>query len=98
MTKHYNITGNLTKEIIPVGSNFLFSSIWITNVHSDRGVVVDLYIEKKLTGKFYYLKNKHILLGEYLKLENISVNSAAEEFGLYIKLNDTDSAVDVILK
>ena len=98
MTKHYNITGNTTKEIFAAGSNINVSSIWITNTHASNAVTVDLFVEKKLTGKFYYLKGSNIGVSSYLQLENININGASEEFSLYIKLNNSDSAVDVILK
>jgi hypothetical protein len=98
MTKHYNITGNTTKEIFAAGSNISVSSIWIANVHASNAVTIDLFVEKKLTGKFYYLKGSNIGVSSYLQLENININGASEEFSLYIKLNNSDSAVDVILK
>jgi len=98
MARHFNITGALTQELIAAGSNVTVSSIWLTNVHASDAVTVDLYLEKKLTGKFYITKAKSIAVANYLLLEKIGFNNKSEEFGLYIKLNAADSAVDVIIK
>ena len=53
MAQYFNITGALTQELIAAGSNVNASSIWLTNIHASDAVTVDLYLEKKLTGKFY---------------------------------------------
>ena len=98
MATHFNISGALTQELLAVGDNVNTSSIWLTNIHAADAVVIDLYIEKKLTGKFYLLKNYSIATAKYLFLENIGFNNSIGEFGLYIKLNASDSAVDIIIK
>lgn len=98
MAKYFNITGSLTQELIAAGSNVNASSIWLTNVHASDAVTVDLYLEKKLEGKFYITKAKSIAVANYLVLENIKFSNRPEEFGLYIKLNASDSAVDVIIR
>ncbi len=98
MAKYFNITGALTQELIAAGSNVNASSIWLTNVHASDAVTVDLYLEKKLEGKFYITKAKSIAVANYLVLENIKFSNRPEEFGLYIKLNASDSAVDVIIR
>ena len=98
MAQYFNITGALTQELIAAGSNESVSSIWLTNIHSSDAVTVDLYLEKKLKGKFYITKAKSIANANYLLLEDIGFNSKSGEFGLYIKLNAADSAVDIIIK
>jgi hypothetical protein len=98
MAQYFNITGALTQELIAAGSNVNASSIWLTNIHASDAVTVDLYLEKKLTGKFYIAKAKSIAAANYLLLEEMGFNSRSGEFGLYIKLNASDSAVDVIIK
>jgi len=98
VAKYFNITGALTQELIAAGSNVNASSIWLTNVHASDAVTVDLYLEKKLEGKFYITKAKSIAVANYLVLENIKFSNRPEEFGLYIKLNASDSAVDVIIR
>ena len=97
MAKHFNITGALTKEVLAAGDNTTVSSIWITNTHSSDDVTVDLYIEKKLTGKFYYLKGKSIPNAGYLQIKNILISTSQGNFGLYIKLNNANSAVDILI-
>ena len=89
MARHFNITGELTQELLAAGDNINVSSISLTNVDSTGTAVdaeVDLYIEKKLTGKFYLLKNISIPVGVTLLHDIKSFNNKANEFGLYIKL------------
>ena len=89
MARHFNITGELTQELLAAGDNTNISSISLTNVDSTGttvDAVVDLYIEKKLTGKFYLLKGVSIPTGVTLFHDIKSFNNKADEFGLYIKL------------
>ena len=86
MAKHFNITGELTRELLAPGDNVNVSSISLTNVDPSYSSTVDLYIEKKLTGKFYLLKNVSIPVGATLLHDIKGFNNKANEFGLYIKL------------
>ena len=89
MARHFNITGELTQELLAAGDNTNVSLISLTNVDSTGTAVdaeVDLYIEKKLTGKFYLLKSVKIPYGVTLFHDIKSFNNKAGEFGLYIKL------------
>ena len=89
MARHFNITGELTQELLAPGDNAHVSSISLTNVDSTGTAVdaeVDLYIEKKLTGKFYLLKSIKIPYGVTLFHDIRSFNNKTDEFGLYIKL------------
>jgi len=89
MARHFNITGELTQELLAAGDNTNVSSISLTNVDSTGTAVdaeVDLYIEKKLTGKFYLLKSIKIPYGVTLFHDIKSFNNKTGEFGLYIKL------------
>tara|TARA_R110002167_G_scaffold14030_1_gene57315 strand:+ start:624 stop:1142 length:519 start_codon:yes stop_codon:yes gene_type:complete len=89
MAKHFNITGELTQELLAAGDNTKVSSISLTNVDSTGTAVdaeVDLYIEKKLTGKFYLLKSVKIPYGVTLLTDVRGFNNKTGEFGLYIKL------------
>ena len=89
MARHFNITGELTQELLAAGDNTGVSSISLTNVDSTGTAVdadVDLYIEKKLTGKFYLLKSVKIPYGVTLFHDIKSFNNKSGEFGLYIKL------------
>ena len=89
MARHFNITGELTQELLAPGDNINISSISLTNVDSSTTTVdsvVDLYIEKSLTGKFYLLKGVSIPVGATLLHDIKSFNNKVGEFGLYIKL------------
>ena len=89
MARHFNITGELTQELLAAGDNTNVSSISLTNVDSTGTAVdaeVDLYIEKKLTGKFYLLKSVKIPYGVTLFHDIKSFSNKIGEFGLYIKL------------
>ena len=106
MAKHFNITGassaaaELTKELLAAGDNTSVSSISLTNIHASIKCSVDLYIEKKLTGKFYLLKGVSLPVGVTLFHDIKSFNNKTGEFGLYIKLTKSASetpSVDVIL-
>ena len=91
MAMHFNITGELTQELLAAGDNTSVSLVSLTNVDSTfktAGVdaEVDLYIEKKLTGKFYLLKSIKIPYGVTLFHDITGFNNRVDEYGLYIKL------------
>jgi|TARA_R100001163_G_scaffold31815_1_gene24861 hypothetical protein len=99
MAIYKNITGELTQELITVGSGVSSSSISLTNIHGSNNCTVDLYIEKKLTGIFYILKDVTLPIGATLT-HSLSFNNNINEFGLFIKLTKSASetpAVDVII-
>ena len=99
-TLHHNITGEITKELLAVGDNISVSKISLTNIHASIKCTVDLYIEKKLTGKFYLLKAVELPIGATLIYDDIRFSSATGQFGLYIKLTKSASetpSVDVII-
>ena len=89
MAKHFNITGELTQELLAAGSNTNVSSVSLTNVDPSHSSTVDLYIEKQLTGKFYLLKNVSIPVGVTLLHDIKGFNNKTGGFGLYIKLTKT---------
>ena len=62
MAKHFNITGERTRELLAARSDISATSISLANVDSSHSSIVDLYIEKTGTGKF------HLLFGLYIKL------------------------------
>ena len=100
MAKHFNISGELTKELLEAGDDVRVTRISLTNIHATNNCTVDLYIEKKLTGKFYLLKGVELPVSNPLMYENISFSNATDQFGLYIKLNKSATetpTVDVIL-
>jgi len=87
-TLHHNITGELTKELLAPGDNVNVSKISLTNVQKVSKCKVDLYIEKKLTGRFYLLKGVELPIGATLIYDDMKFNNASNQFGLYIKLTD----------
>ena len=100
MARHFNITGELTQELLAAGSNTSVSKISLTNIEGTNKCTVDLYIEKKLTGNFYLLKGVELPIGATLIYDDIKFSNTTGEFGLYIKLTKSASetpAVDVII-
>ena len=91
MAKHFNISGELTQELLAVGDNVNVSKISLTNTQKVSKCKVDLYIEKKLTGKFYLLKGVELPIGATLIYEDMKFVNTTGEFGLYIKLTDGDT-------
>ena len=101
MASYFNITGELTQELLAAGDNISVSKISLTNIEGTNKCTVDLYIEKKLTGKFYLLKGVELPIGATLIYDNMLFNNSTDQFGLYVKLNKSASetpAVDIILQ
>ena len=101
-TRHHNISGELTQELLAAGDGVNVRSISLANIHASTTCTVDLYIEKKLTGKFYIIKSLQLPVGATLILEgnDVNFNNRGKEFGLYIKLTQGASetpTVDVII-
>jgi len=88
MAKGFNISGELTQELVAAGSGTGVSKVSLTNVQKVSNCKVDLYIEKKLEGKFYLLKGVELPIGATLVRDGISFSSKVGEFGLFIKLTD----------
>ena len=97
-TRHHNISGELTQELLAAGDDYNVSSVSLTNARTFLSGVttasstckVDLYIEKKLTGKFYILKDVSLPLGATLS-HDFTMNNSLGEYGLYIKLTRGDT-------
>ena len=88
MAKYFNISGELTQQLLAPGDNVNISKISLTNIQKVSKCKVDLYIEKALTGKFYLLKGVELPIGATLIYDDIKFSNRAGEFGLYIKLTD----------
>ena len=95
MATRKNISGELTQELFSAESGVKASLISLVNVHASTTCTVDLYIEKKLTGKFYLAKGIALPVGAILRLDNINFNST-NGFGLFIKLNKGASETPVV--
>ena len=102
MASHHNISGELTQELLAVGDSYNVAYVSLVNVHASTTCTVDLYIEKNLTGKFYFMKNMPLSVGVTLILEkgDLKFSNNSGEFGLFIKLTKSASetpVVDVII-
>ena len=100
-TRCYNISGELTQELLAAGDGVNVTSISLANIHASTTCTVDLYIEKQLTGKFYIIKSLQLPVGATLILEgsDVKFSNKANQFGLYIKLTQSSGTptVDVII-
>jgi hypothetical protein len=90
MARHFNITGELTQELLAAGDNTNVSSMSLTNINFGGSTLVDIHIEKKLTGKFYLLKKVKLPIGVTLFHDVKGFNNKTDEFGLYIKSTKSD--------
>ena len=93
-SRHHNVTGELTTELLAPGDAVVVKSISLANA-----VSVDLFIQKKLKGRFYFFKQL-LMPADTSYIYETSFNNKANEFGLYIKLTKSASetpAVDVII-
>ena len=88
MSKYFNISGELTQQLLAPGDNYNVSKISLTNTQKVSSCKVDLYIEKALTGKFYLMKGVELPIGATLIYDNMKFSNNTDEFGLYIKLTD----------
>ena len=101
-TKHHNISGELTQELLAAGEGVSVKSISLANTNASITCTVDMYIEKQLTGKFYIIKSLQLPVGATLILEDNDVRFSNKigQFGLFIKLTKGASetpTVDVII-
>jgi hypothetical protein len=88
MARHFNISGESTRQLLAPGDNVKVSKISLTNVQKVSKCKVDLYIEKALVGKFYLLKGVELPIGTTLVKDGISFDNSSGQYGLYIKLTD----------
>ena len=70
-----NISGELTQEVLTAGDSGKISSISLVNTHADTKCFVDLYIEKKLTGKFYIAKSLSLAVGTSAILKDVKFSN-----------------------
>ena len=94
------IDAELTRELLAAGDDIPFTKISLSNVEGTNSCKADVFIEKKLVGKFYLFKDIKLAIGSTFVYEGVRFNNKAGEFGLYVKLTKSASetpAVDVIL-
>ena len=100
MAQYFNISGESTQQLLEAGENAKVNKISLTNIEGTNKCTVDLYIEKKLIGKFYLLKGVELPIGTTLIYDDIKFSNTEGGFSLYIKLTKSASetpAVDVII-
>ena len=56
-SKYFNVTGELTQELLAAGDTVLFTKISLSNVQGTSHCTADMFIGKKLVGKFYLFKD-----------------------------------------
>jgi len=99
-TLYHNISGELTKELLAAGDGARASQISFTNTNDTLFCTLDLYIEKKLVGKFHLVRGVKLAPGSTFIYDAIKFDNSANEFGLYMKLTKSASetpTVDVII-
>ena len=110
-TFRHNISGNLEVALIEPGDkvsniqSILITNTSLTSNKQSTSVIVDLYIGTLSTSgvasKTYYLmRGKWMSNGDYIFLNHDFVgfpNETSSDFGLYIKLGNSSSTVDVLI-
>ncbi len=91
-TKHHNISGELTTELLAPGDNVTVSSVHLSNVHVLKPAFIDLFIQKSITERYYLFKNLKLPAGASYIHETSFVNTT-NQFGLYVKLKAADQFV-----
>jgi len=86
-TKHHNISGELTKELLAVGDGINVKNISLANIQRFSSVSVDLFIQKPLLGRFYFFKKLVIPAGVTYSYDT-SFNNDSNGFGLFVKLTE----------
>ena len=95
-TRHHNISGELTQELLAAGDGVVVNSISLVNTHASTTCTVDLYIERRAIsstvsaesnvegGKFYIVKSLSLAVGASAILKDVKFSNKAGEFSLYI--------------
>tara|TARA_R110000824_G_scaffold4637_2_gene22311 strand:+ start:825 stop:1373 length:549 start_codon:yes stop_codon:yes gene_type:complete len=101
-TRHHNISGELTQELLAAGDGVVVNSISLVNTHASTTCTVDLYIERRAIsstvsaesnvegGKFYIVKSLSLAVGASAILKDVKFSNKAGEFSLYIKLSKSN--------
>ena len=98
---HRNISGELTQLLLEHGDSIDIQRISLCNIHADTTCTVDLFIERKLTGRFYLVKGLSLPVGASFIYDNgARFSTNKNQFSLFIKLTKGASetpTVDVII-
>lgn len=88
----------LTGDIDVTFNSQLIKTISLCNIHATDEVIVALYIYDSTLGTYYILKNVTIPNGATLILDKNDFSYLNADYELKIKLNASESALDVIIK
>ena len=91
------ISGSAATLLVDSTSNTSVDSLHLSNIHSTDAVLVDLYLTDT-DGTYYIFKSLDMPVGSALFLEGKEISFGKDFFSLYIKLNASDSAVDVLIR
>ena len=91
------ISGSTATLLVDSTSTTGVGSLHLSNTHSTDAALVDLYLTDA-SGTYYIFKNLDIPAGSALFLEGKEVSFGRDFFSLYIKLNASDSVVDVLIR
>jgi glutamate synthase domain-containing protein 1 len=95
---YQKISGVTAVNLVPKGTlTDRIQSVVLANIHASQTAVIDLYISSS-TNDFYIFKGLDLPAGVTLKLENDEVSYNSAIFDLYIKLDDSNDTVDVIIR
>lgn len=102
MSKYYNVIGSesVTVELLAPGDGVKIKSILLTNVHATQDATVTLFIqddpESGTTSTFNFLSTVGIPADAALFLDDSSMFSFKNQYGLYITVGSSDT-VDVMI-
>jgi hypothetical protein len=102
MSKFYNVTGStgVTVELVAPNAANNIQSVLLTNIHATADATVTLFIQDDpasgTTRTYNIIHTIAIPADSSLFLDNPSMFTFGEEFGLYITVGSSDT-VDVIV-
>jgi len=91
------ISGATATLLVDSTSTTSVDSLHLSNIHSTDAVLVDLYLTDT-SGTYYIFKSLDMPFGSALFLEGKEISFGRDFFSLYIKLNASDSSVDVLIR
>jgi len=95
--KTKKIVGSTAVVLLDSTSNVDVSSLNISNIHSTASADVDLYLSDT-DGVYYIFKNLNIPAGTSMYMVGHELSFPRDIMSLNIKLGDSGSTVDVILR
>jgi len=91
------IVGSTAVVVLDSKSNVDVGSLNISNIHDTASADVDLYLSDT-DGVYYIFKNLNIPAGASIYMEGYELSFPRDVMSLYIKLGDSGSTVDIIIR